>query len=434
MVKYKPYTLYSNIKSRILSAFCSKTLWYIQNINSLTNYILKGTVILLTLKKLLKRNLISTIVLAQVLFLLPSLGFQIPSFALISEIPHVVENFTEYQSEQNNGRAFLLDDVENISVKEEIQIGTVNVPLYSTFNSQEKAIEGISNNSVVNLIKNTYSLDNFSNETWEKYYLAMYELLDSPSRPEWYNESDPEFRKLRQFFDIYENQEKNDKIISIANFDVSAFDVTQNTELLELLPYNSYLLASQQSEVFSKQNVNEMSSMLSFSMANGISYANSFAKSPNKAKYDYFSSGDCTNFASQILENSGVSQEVYESENSGWWHKTSTLLFITTHKHSISWIRADTFAKYMGVGYSTKNHSLFTENINVGDFIGADFGSDGDWNHIGFVTSKKNKNNGSYYDYKVAQHTSNYHEWTSTAENGWDTIEGDGGTYGRVRR
>lgn len=114
--------------------------------------------------------------------------------------------------------------------------------------------------------------------------------------------------------------------------------------------------------------------------------------------------------------------------------ESSTILFITTHKHSISWIRADTFAKYMGVGYTTTSHSTFTNNIQKGDFIGADFGNDGDWNHMGFVTDKETTMSNGYYDYKVAQHTSNYHEWTSSSNNGWDTIESDGGKYGRVRR
>lgn len=88
----------------------------------------------------------------------------------------------------------------------------------------------------------------------------------------------------------------------------------------------------------------------------------------------------------------------------------------------------------MGVGYTTTSHSSFSKNIAKGDFIAADFENDGDWNHMGFVTDKKSSQSNGYYDYKVAQHTSNYHAWASSSTNGWDTIAGDGGKYGRVRR
>ena len=52
-----------------------------------------------------------------------------------------------------------------------------------------------------------------------------------------------------------------------------------------------------------------------------MSYASAHATSPNTPDYYYFSHGDCINFVSQILEASGVSQDVYDSVYSGWWHK-----------------------------------------------------------------------------------------------------------------
>lgn len=36
-----------------------------------------------------------------------------------------------------------------------------------------------------------------------------------------------------------------------------------------------------------------------------------------------------------------------------------------------------------------------------------------------------------YYDYKVAQHTSDYLEWTSSSKNGWENV---GGRYAIVRQ
>ena len=88
----------------------------------------------------------------------------------------------------------------------------------------------------------------------------------------------------------------------------------------------------------------------------------------------------------------------------------------------------------MGVGYTTTNNSLFSANIKKGDFIAADYEKDGDWNHMGFVTSKKTSKTNGYYDYKVAQHTKNYHAWASSSTNSWEKIGKDGGKYGRVRR
>lgn len=321
---------------------------------------------------------------------------------------------------------------EKISVKERIQIGRANVPLYCTFDEPEVALANISENSVVQLIKNNFGYEDLSDDTWRQYYDAMYYMFDLPDCPSWYDERNLDFRQLRQFFDIYENEEKNNEIISLLSSDVAEMSITNNVSVLELLPFNSYLELSQQSQVLNNDLAMGVSASVGFDVTRGTSYAIQYATSPNKTDYDHFSA-DCTNFASQILENGGIQQDVYSSETSGWWHTKSTVLFITTHKQSISWVRADTFARYMGVGYSTTDHSKFIENIDAGDFIGADFGNDGDWNHMGYVT-EKNTGATNRNDYKVAQHSNDYHEWASSSKNGWDTIGADGGLYGRVRR
>lgn len=168
----------------------------------------------------------------------------------------------------------------------------------------------------------------------------------------------------------------------------------------------------------------------------GVAYANKHATSVNIGPYFYFTGNDCTNFASQILEASGVSQVKSSSIYSGWWHTYSSSIY--DHKHSNSWINANTFARYMGVGYTTKNHYSFSANISTHDFIAYDAGSDGDWNHIGYVVDNDSfaaKYSGyNYYDYKVAQHSKNYVAWTSSSTNNWETLANNGYTYGRVRR
>lgn len=211
----------------------------------------------------------------------------------------------------------LIADIGSISVKERIQMGNKSVPLYCTFDSQEEALEKISNNSVIQLIKSNYGFEDISDAIWKQYYSAMYELFDSQDCPSWYTERNADFRRLRQFFDIYENKEKNDKIVSLINSVTRASEIVNNAEILELLPYDSYLTLSQQSGVLNNEDATTSSAAPTFSIDDGISYATSYATSPNKSDYDYFSRGDCTNFASQILENGGVAQEVYDNEALG---------------------------------------------------------------------------------------------------------------------
>lgn len=327
----------------------------------------------------------------------------------------------------------LLTDVGTMSVKENLVVENTRVPLYVTFDFQEEALQNISANPVIQAIKTEYGYEDISNGNWKEYYDAMYELLDAPSCPSWYNEGDINYRTIRQFFDIYENEEKNAEIISLATTATTATDITQCQDILELLPYDSYVELDKQLTVSNSEQLNPLAVVAGFDTSKGITYATSYATSPNTSSYKKFSS-DCTNFTSQILENGGVAQVKYNDETKGWWHTKTKKGLITVHEHSISWIRADTFAKYMGVGYSTTSHSSFSSNIAKGDFIAADFKNDGDWDHMGFVTDKKSSKSNGYYDYKIAQHTKNYHAWTSSSTNSWEDIGTEGGKYGRVRR
>ena len=131
----------------------------------------------------------------------------------------------------------------------------------------------------------------------------------------------------------------------------------------------------------------------------------------------------------------GVNQIVYNGTNSGWWHKFSN----GKHTHSLSWTVANTFARYMGIGYSTRWNYDFSANIRAGDFIAADFNNDGSYDHIGFIVQRDNyhkyyDNIEDYYDYRVAQHTTNYLLWASNTNNNWEKIDDNGGSYARIRR
>jgi hypothetical protein len=327
----------------------------------------------------------------------------------------------------------MLTDIDSISVKENIVVDNISVPLYATFDSPDLAIQNVASNSVVKLIQDTYQYDDINSENWKEYYESMYELLDSDLCPEWYTEENDDYRILRKFFDIYENEEKNTEIVCKALTVKTVENLIQDTDFLELLPYDSYEALDQELNILTEDRASTSTNVIGFDIDKGIKYASNYATSPNTSDYKKFSS-DCTNFVSQILENGGVAQEKYDDESKGWWHKKSKVLFVTVHKQSISWVRADTFAKYMGVTYTTTDNSTFSAHIKKGDFISADFENDGDWDHMGFVTDRKTSKSNGYYDYKVAQHTSNYHEWVSSSKNNWEMVGEDGGKYGRVRR
>jgi hypothetical protein len=211
-------------------------------------------------------------------------------------------------------------------------------------------------------------------------------------------------------------------------------------ELIFALPYTSDLATEQNNTQLQSQNSSEARALAaSFDFSRAMQYVNLYALNANSDGFGTFSN-DCTNFASQILYAGNVSQvDYYPNENSGWWHRKVTSsgpIIYPDHKYSVSWIQADTFARYMGMGLTTTNHTTFSGNLQAGDFIAYDKQRDGDWNHMGFVTAVSstlgNYSGYSFYDYKVAQHTTNYHAWTSSSTNGWETL--DNVTYGRVRR
>lgn len=301
--------------------------------------------------------------------------------------------------------------------------------LYRVFADKNTAIADIKAKlpELLTTLSEQYNLADLSDSNWTEYRDAMFMMLDSATKPANYNESNEAFLSLRSFFDIYENSDKNDKILSeVRKLPVAKVNSTLNNMVSEdlalMLPYTEPFAQNYM------QQKNAMTRAATYDVTKAINYANKYATSPNKPTYYYFSNGDCANFASQILENAGVSQIVYSDVAKGWWHKREKgfLGIGYKHTHSQSWSMADTFARYQGVVYSTTSHSQFMANISKGSFIVADFDKDGDWDHCGFVTDKKTG------DYKVAQHTSNYNAWASTSTNSWDT--GDGKyKYARVR-
>ena len=265
----------------------------------------------------------------------------------------------------------------------------------------------------------------------QQYYdLAMeYETDGTLESPRW-----DEIILICQFFDIYENTQDNDFIREkVGEINLPSFQMQNNWSV------ESYTKSIEHLLPFSYRAVR---SSYRFDTNAAIRYAEMYAENPNEwtndGQYQVFSN-DCTNFASQILEAWGISQDVSDNENYWRWHKiVDGTWWWKNHKHSISFIRARTFAKYMGVKYTTDNHYDFSSNIQAWDFIGYDQNNDWQIDHMAFVTNKDwfpaNWWGKTYYNYRVAQHTNNYLRWVDDDRNWWEKLEDKWYTYARVRR
>lgn len=163
------------------------------------------------------------------------------------------------------------------------------------------------------ILADEHDLADLSNINWSDYRDAMFMLFDSENKPADYNESNPNFITLRAFFDIYENADKNSEILEKAkSINYTRISTPLNAELKEelalMLPYTEPL-----AQEFIESKEHSIVPYASYNVTSAINYANKYATSPNTPTYYYFSNGDCANFTSQILENAGVSQIVYDN-------------------------------------------------------------------------------------------------------------------------
>lgn len=328
------------------------------------------------------------------------------------------------------------DDSFEYEKNQTINIDGTDNQLLLQFASNDDALKTVVNKCsvLINVLSEQFLLNELSEETWMYYRTAMNAMVFNDVIS---SEADYEYRYLRAFFDIYENKYKNEKVINALS------DKNDNLDqiLMENLPSDSeYVICRRNNRIKNNEteDANTVKAVNSFSLTNAISYASTWATSANTYYYRYFYTGDCANFVSQILEAGGQAQNNTGNVNTGWWHtRTYNSTFdYYVHTNSNSWSLANNLVNYFGVIYSTYIHSAFAVSINVGSVIAADWTWDGDWDHVGFVTAKDsstgNYNRLTYYDYKVAQHTADYHAWTSSSTNNWEYIGSDGGRYGKV--
>lgn len=262
-----------------------------------------------------------------------------------------------------------------------------------------------------------------------------------------YLEFSDDFDDFNSFLDIYENTFINSSIRSYVN--LKSVDENINY-IFENLPYDEAVL-------FRSNNLTLLSSTISKStraiknISAGVSYAQQYALAPNTIdKYNYFLGTDCTNFGSQIMEAMGVLQN-YPGTNDaykGWWHKITktynpyTNSYDYTHYYSSSFINTQSFALYFGIYNKYTSFLTFSQNVKVGDFILIDESRDDAWDHLGFVTSispssstyiDENGVSRTYYNFKVAQHSSNYHAFVNSSTNNWEQ-KNNTRTYGILKR
>lgn len=297
----------------------------------------------------------------------------------------------------------LIEELGGASVPSSIVIAGENNPLYCVFNDSEEAADVIRVKAagLIQATQEFVDLPVFSSSNWSDYRSAYWRLMSADDQ---YGESNPEFIWLMTYFDIAENNEANNQLLSeygkISDVQTRQSISPELEQLIRQLPYYAPARARIDNSAISALSVSDINSAVRYAFA----HAETNTFNPNY--YDFGS--DCTNFASQIRKAGGL------AEREGFWK------YGGRYGSTRTWYNADAFAKYFGIGFSSTNHRTFSQRVSRGDFIGLDYGRDGSCDHVGFVVNKGG-DNGTYYNYQVAQHTSNYVDWTSSSRNKWET-------------
>ena len=333
-----------------------------------------------------------------------------------------------------------------------ISIFGTELLLYPTFVDQDEAMSNAAMimADFINLLAQENGLTPLSEENLDEYEAAAYAYKNSTTLSE---EELSDCIFFLGFIDIYRDKERNDEIKQafssyndsnkrmLINRSLPAAISEEKEEDLKsgiILNDIKLMLPSYTVEEFA--DIPEVKSLLetskasnsisnrvarNFNVTAGIKYATTYATSANIWEWNYFSGGDCTNFVSQIIYAGGIPMD-YVIPNP--WYYTS----ITDYAKN--WTVANSFANYWGVNYKVKGHQGFARNLGKGDFITADWQDNGSWDHWAFVTDRDTYegmwSGFCYYDYKVAQHTGDYHLWTSNSGNRWERAGIEGGRYG----
>ena len=342
-----------------------------------------------------------------------------PKITKAEEIVYSVNNGI-YTCSNTYGEVYLPDNIEYNGTEISMFCEFVNADeVLNAFNSKYSDILSYLNDNY-----NTPLVITYQNAT------EAYEILNSFREDLVGNNN---YTNVIKFLKIYKNKERNIKIKEL----IDEFDqYTTTDQILEhKMRINAILpIYSEKFEINYYVPGNLMRKPTDgMNISQAVNYAATYAESPNP-NYAYISGADCTNFVSQILDNSGVSQVIGVTQSFGWWHTN----LLGKHVHSYTWTQANAFVNYWDLTYATNDFGAFSRNVQRGDVIGVDEHDTGEINHLGFVTirstiekthTKKNGNVITYYDFKVAQHTSNYNKWVAVDDNHWEETSDNQSNY-----
>lgn len=326
---------------------------------------------------------------------------------------NTVQAKNQYNFDTFNMSVESYDEYEKIGfvykAPEKFMVNGREIYTFKQFDSLEEAI---------NLFENIYSaelewyrqnndLDNLSAETYKKYLDDFYETnfagkdVFRISLRNFLSEIDTYFSNMELISAIKDAQE-NPSVKTYVKVDLlSRVDDVKLMDDYPELKNNIY-----NPKTFSTYAVS------GYNVSAAIAYASKYAETVNTS-YTYYRN-DCTNFVSQILYAGNIPTA---SDGNGAWYP-----------YSNAWINANSLMNFLGAKYGRNNSydSLYTFSnvLNPGDVIGLDYAKNGSIDHLGFVTAKASSsgtyNGYVYYDFKVAQHTNNYHEWVTSPINKWE--------------
>lgn len=156
------------------------------------------------------------------------------------------------------------------------------------------------------------------------------------------------------------------------------------------------------------------SAMASYNAAAAAKYAQTYALSPNSLAYNYYITGDCTNFASQALYAGGINMKKPTSISTGivdttsYWYSRrrdqyNGSTFAYYYDQSSSWVRVVdlyTYCRNNGGGIiNCPTKSTLQEMAQIGDIV--QLSDEGSFHHSIIITS------GSKGNWKYCGHTYN---------------------------
>lgn len=132
-----------------------------------------------------------------------------------------------------------LSKISPIKTNNIIAIDNKKVLLYPTFQNPQSAIDGINKEAaeLLNTLSQRFALGELTTATWLDYRSAADQYAtENTSMSE---QDTVQYNLLNRFFDIYENQDKNNAITELVAQNTFSKAALDNSELALLLPYTS---------------------------------------------------------------------------------------------------------------------------------------------------------------------------------------------------